>query len=92
MRFLLSTPSVPTKLVQIAQSFNNVKVTQHVFENYAIQRNFALGLAKGMDLFLDADERLTRYKNEINETVKNKEIYGLLFQSYFMFCDKRLHY
>jgi hypothetical protein len=33
-----------------------------------------------------------RAKNEIIQTVKNKEIYGLLFQSYFMFCDKRLHY
>jgi glycosyltransferase involved in cell wall biosynthesis len=42
------------------ESFRNVKVTQHVFRNYAIQRNFALGLAKGTwILFLDADERLT---------------------------------
>jgi hypothetical protein len=32
----------------------------NMFENYAIQRNFALGLAKGTwILFLDADERLT---------------------------------
>jgi hypothetical protein len=52
-------------------------VTQHVFENYAIQRNFALGLAKGTwILFLDADERLTSsLKNEIIQTVKNKERY-----------------
>jgi glycosyltransferase involved in cell wall biosynthesis len=51
-------------------------VTQHVFENYAIQRNFALGLAKGTwILFLDADERLTIAKNEIIQTVKNKERY-----------------
>jgi glycosyltransferase involved in cell wall biosynthesis len=68
-------------------------VTQHVFENYAIQRNFALGLAKGTwILFLDADERLRALKTEIIQTVKIKRYTAYYFNRTFMFCDKRLHY
>jgi ADP-heptose:LPS heptosyltransferase len=83
------------KTVQIAESFRNVKVTQHAFENYAIQRNFAISLAKGeWILFIDADERLTSsLKNEIIQTVQNKGSYtAYYFNRTFMFCNKRLHY
>jgi ADP-heptose:LPS heptosyltransferase len=83
------------KTVQIAESFRNVKVTQHAFENYAIQRNFAISLAKGpWILFLDADERLTSsLKNEIIQTIQSKGKYtAYYFNRSFMFCNKRLHY
>jgi ADP-heptose:LPS heptosyltransferase len=83
------------KTVQIAESFRNVKVTQHAFENYAIQRNFAISLAKGpWILFLDADERLTSsLKNEIIQTIQSKGKYtAYYFNRTFMFCNKRLHY
>jgi glycosyltransferase involved in cell wall biosynthesis len=83
------------KTVQIAESFRNVKVTQHAFENYAIQRNFAISLAKGeWILFIDADERLTSsLKNEIIQTIQSKERYtAYYFNRTFMFCNKRLHY
>jgi len=83
------------KTIEIAQSFRNVKVTQHTFENYAIQRNFAIGLAKGRwILFLDADERLTpALKNEIIQTIQNKASdTAYYFNRTFMFCNKKLHY
>ncbi|MGO4818020.1 glycosyltransferase family 2 protein [Flavobacterium sp. W22_SRS_FP1] len=83
------------KTIEIAQSFSNVKVTQHTFENYAIQRNFAIGLAKGRwILFLDADERLTpALKNEIIQTIQNKASdTAYYFNRSFMFCNKQLYY
>jgi glycosyltransferase involved in cell wall biosynthesis len=83
------------KTIEIAQSFANVKVIQHKFENYAIQRNFAISLAKGTwILFLDADERLTTcLKNEIIQTIQNKAIYtAYYFNRTFMFANKQLHY
>jgi glycosyltransferase involved in cell wall biosynthesis len=83
------------KTIEIAESFSNVKVTQHTFENYAIQRNFAISLAKGTwILFLDADERLTpALKNEIIQTIQNKASdTAYYFNRTFMFCNKKLHY
>jgi glycosyltransferase involved in cell wall biosynthesis len=83
------------KTIEIAQSFSNVKLTQHTFENYAIQRNFAISLAKGTwILFLDADERLTpALKNEIIETIQNKASdTAYYFNRTFMYCNKKLHY
>jgi glycosyltransferase involved in cell wall biosynthesis len=83
------------KTIEIAQSFSNVKVMQHAFENYAIQRNFAIGLAKGTwVLFLDADERLTpALKNEIIQTIQNNARYtAYYFNRTFMFTNKQLHY
>ncbi|MFQ3174677.1 MAG: glycosyltransferase involved in cell wall biosynthesis [Flavobacterium sp.] len=83
------------KTIEIAQSFSNVKVTQHTFENYAIQRNFAISLAKGTwILFLDADERLTpELKNEVIQTIDNKTRYkAYYFNRTFRFANKQLHY
>jgi len=83
------------KTVEIAQSFSNVKVSQHVFENYAIQRNYALSLAKGTwILFLDADERLTpALKDEIIQTIQNKaEFTSYYFKRTFMFANEKLHF
>ncbi|EIA08278.1 glycosyltransferase family 2 protein [Flavobacterium frigoris] len=81
------------KTVEIAQSFSNVKVSQHLFENYAIQRNYALSLAKGTwILFLDADERLTpALKNEIIQTIQNKAKFtAYYFKRTFMFANEKL--
>jgi glycosyltransferase involved in cell wall biosynthesis len=83
------------KTIEIVQSFSNVKVTQHIFENYAIQRNLAIGLAKGKwILFLDADERLTpALRNEVIQTIDNKASYtAYYFNRTFMFRNKKLHY
>jgi ADP-heptose:LPS heptosyltransferase len=83
------------RTVEIAKSFKNVKVIQHAFENYAIQRNYAISLAKGTwILFLDADERLTTsLKKEIIQTIQNKTLYtAYYFNRTFMFCNKKLHY
>lgn len=81
--------------VEIALSFRNVKVTQHAFENFAIQRNFAISLAKGTwILFLDADERLTPIlKTEIIQTIQNKKSHSAYyFSRAFMFGNKHLYY
>ena len=44
----------------LATKFDKVKFYKHKFENYASQRNIALGYATNpWILFLDADERLT---------------------------------
>ena len=52
---------------------------QHPFENYAAQRNFAIGLATNpWILFLDADERLTpALKEEIIQTLLQRPAYIL---------------
>lgn len=61
------------KTVEIAQTFPNVKVYQHKFEDYTKQRNIALGYAKNdWVLFLDADERTTpELEDEILSTINN---------------------
>lgn len=70
------------KTIAIASSYNNVKIVQHHFENYATQRNFAVSLAKNSwILFLDADERLTpelKKGNTKNNSIK-RGVIGLLF-------------
>src|SRR3970040_2827910 len=83
------------KTAEIAKTFNNVKVTQHTFENYAIQRNKAISLAKGnWILFLDADERLSpSLKNEIIQTIQNKPRFNAYyFNRTFMFANRQLRY
>jgi glycosyltransferase involved in cell wall biosynthesis len=83
------------KTVEIAHSFSNVKVVQHTFENYAIQRNFVIDLAKGnWILFLDADERLNpALKNEIIQTIHNKARYtAYYFNHTFMLANEKLNF
>ena len=79
----------------ICKAFDNVKFIQNKFENYSLQRNFAIAQAKNdWILFLDADERLTtELKKEIVDTVKNNENYAaFLFRRIFMFENKVLHF
>jgi hypothetical protein len=48
-------------------------VVQYAFENYAVQRNYALFSYAFLDTFLDADERLTAdLKEEIIKTIHQK--------------------
>lgn len=66
------------KTLAIAKSFDTVKVVQHPFENYALQRNFAISLATNpWILFIDADERLTpELQQEITQTIQQKEVFS----------------
>jgi len=83
------------KTVEIAQSYEGVKVYQNEFENFTDQRNLALDFANhNWILFLDADERLTKeLKAEILDTVKSENTAeAYFFFRKFMFQDKPLHF
>lgn len=81
--------------VPIINSFENVTLVQHAFENFTAQRNFALSLAKhSWVLFMDADERITpKLKQEILDTVQKEDACSAYyFYRQFMFNDKPLHF
>jgi ADP-heptose:LPS heptosyltransferase len=83
------------KTVEIARSFQNVQVVQHLFENYALQRNFAISLATNpWILFLDADERLTsKLKKEISQIIQQKDSFPAYYMyRSFMFKNSRLRF
>jgi glycosyltransferase involved in cell wall biosynthesis len=83
------------KTVEIAQSFEHVKVYQNRFENFTDQRNLALDYANhNWILFLDADERLTpELKDEIFQTVQQENtVEAYYFYRKFMFKGKPLHF
>ena len=77
------------------KTFENVKVIQHQFKNFADQRNFALKQAKHeWVLFIDADERISeKLKKEIIDEVNNPdEIVGFMFKRIFFFKRKRIRF
>ncbi len=79
----------------ISESFSNVRFIEHKFENYTLQRNFAIDQARNnWILFLDADERLTtELKQEIIETInQNTTVSAYLFYRKFMFNNEVLHF
>ncbi|MGO4821334.1 MULTISPECIES: glycosyltransferase family 2 protein [unclassified Flavobacterium] len=81
--------------IKIAASFPKVRVIQHPFENYAAQRNFAIGQAKNnWILFLDADERLlSPLKKEILHTIQNPQAKDAYYcYRSFMFKNQRLYF
>lgn len=70
------------------KTYDNVKVHQREFKNFADQKNFALSLASNdWVLFLDADERLTEEGiNEVRKTINGESefvAYWARFQYYF---------
>lgn len=83
------------KTFEIASSFQNVKVVQRKFDNFASQRNFALNLAtNSWILFMDADERLTsKLKDEIIYIIslKNSATAYFMYRT-FMFKGRKLRF
>ncbi|NRS88252.1 glycosyltransferase involved in cell wall biosynthesis [Flavobacterium sp. 7E] len=80
---------------KIAKNYPQVKILQHPFENYAAQRNFAIGQANNKwILFLDADERLSdQLINEIKKIIYSKTAYtGYYCYRTFMFKNSKLHF
>lgn len=83
------------RTVEIAQSFPNVKIVQHKFEDFTRQRNLALDHAQhDWVLFLDGDERITpELKSEILaelEKPQTKDAY--YFYRKFYFARKPIHF
>lgn len=80
---------------EIVSSFTNVKMVQRTFDNYALQRNYALSLASNKwILFIDADERITQELQEEIITVINSKNSSAAYYMYriFMFQNKKLHF
>ncbi len=81
--------------VTIASSFPNVKIIQNKFQNYSLQRNFALNHAShSWVLFMDCDERLTpKLKTEIIATINSPNTANAyLISRTFMFKNEKLRY
>lgn len=79
----------------ISKSFSKVIFFQNTFENFSIQRNFAISKAKNdWILFIDADEILSsELKREIIETLENNKNYSAyFFERVFMFENEILKY
>lgn len=74
---------------------SKVKTIQHPFENYTLQKSFALKQAAyDWVLFIDADEVITEsLKEEIIKTVQSStEHVAFWFFRQFMFQKEKLHY
>lgn len=85
----------PDKTHEIASSFNNVKVVQRIFDNFAAQRNYALSLASNSwILFIDADERLTpELQEEISTVIQQKNSASAYYmRRTFMFENRKLRF
>lgn len=83
------------KTFEIASAFKNVKVTQHSFDNFASQRNYALSLAShSWILFVDADERLTvDLEKEISFVINQQNSAEAYFiRRTFMFQNQKLRF
>ncbi|WP_166924415.1 glycosyltransferase family 2 protein [Flavobacterium poyangense] len=83
------------RTVAIASTFKNVKVFQHVFDNFALQRNYALSLASNpWILFIDADERITpELQQEIDFVINDANSYPAYFMyRNFIFENRKLRF
>jgi glycosyltransferase involved in cell wall biosynthesis len=83
------------KTFEIASSYQNVKVVQHTFDNFASQRNYALSLASNSwILFIDADERLTpELQQEVRTVINQKNSAAAYYMGRnFIFENKKLHF
>ena len=83
------------KTFEVASTFNNVKVVQRVFDNFASQRNFALALASNSwILFVDADERLpSELQKEISSVINQENSAAAYFvRRNFMFQNSKLRF
>lgn len=83
------------RTIEIANTFQNVKIIQNKFEDFTKQRNLALDRAKNdWVLFLDGDERITPQLRdeiiaELNKANKKEAYY---FYRKFFFATKPIHY
>ena len=80
--------------VALAQK-HNVKVVQRVFDDFSIQKNYAIDLAKNNWIYiLDADERVTEALREeiLNLHLNENDCVGYFVKRTFFFLDKKINY
>lgn len=79
---------------QLAKQFDKVRFYQHPFENYASQRNIALGYATHpWIIFLDADERITTaLKEEIQQVLRQPLADAYFFYRTFYYKNKPMRF
>lgn len=83
------------KTLEILKEFSNVKVYQHVFNNFSEQRNIAIDYATNdWILFIDADERISNdLKQEIQNVLKsNNTKRGYYLKRKFYFFSEPVHF
>lgn len=83
------------KTFEIASACENVKIVQRTFDNFALQRNFTIGLATNpWILFIDADERITpELQKEISKTINQENTASAYFMyRNFIFENKKLRF
>lgn len=83
------------KTIEILHEFANVKVYQHVFNNFSEQRNIAIDYATNdWVLFIDADERISNdLKQEIQHVLaSNNTKRGYFLKRKFYFFNEPVHF
>lgn len=83
------------KTLEILKEFSNVKIYQHVFNNFSEQRNIAIDYATNdWILFIDADERISNdLKQEIQDILKlNNTKRGYYLKRKFYFFNEPVHF
>lgn len=83
------------KTIDLLKKYKHVKVYQHKFENFSIQRNHTLKYAKHpWVLVLDADERLSdSLKKEIIKTINaHPKENGFYIKRSFYFKEQLIHF
>lgn len=80
--------------VQLAQTFDKVKVIQRAFVDFSDQKNFAIQQATNpWVLFFDPDEEITTsLKEEILTAVANPKADAYLVRRQFIFMGKKIRY
>jgi glycosyltransferase involved in cell wall biosynthesis len=82
------------KTLEIAEKYN-VKIIKRKFDDFSLQKNFAIQQAKHPWIYiLDADERVTsKVKKEILEAVKNpKDCVGFYVRRTLYFANQKINY
>lgn len=83
------------KTLEILKEFSNVKVYQHVFNNFSEQRNIAIDYATNdWILFIDADERISNdLRQEIQDILKlNNTKRGYYLKRKFYFFNEPVNF
>ncbi len=82
------------KTIERAKKYPNVKVIQRAFDNFSMQKNYAISLAKNdWVVFFDLDEEITKpLADEIVATVKNPKKNAYFVKRKYHFMGKKIRF